>query len=122
MHVSKLLGPDIEKALERMNPLNVRHWLGYAGGGKVPPENEYARLLAAMAAGEDAEARFHAILKPQAMVERGGLFRGAIEDCYVGAFFDPALRTRFEKAIHALVARNGLEKDRDADLVVEAAE
>ena len=31
-------------------------------------------------------------------------------------------RTRFEKAIHALVARNGLEKDRDADLVVEAAE
>ena len=31
-------------------------------------------------------------------------------------------RTRFEKAIAALVARNGLEKDRDADLVVEAAE
>jgi hypothetical protein len=31
-------------------------------------------------------------------------------------------RTRFEKAIHALVTRNGLEKDRDADLVVEAAE
>ena len=31
-------------------------------------------------------------------------------------------RTRFEKAIHALVARNGLEKDRDAGLVLEAAE
>ena len=31
-------------------------------------------------------------------------------------------RTRFEKAIHALVVRNGLEKDRDADLVVGAAE
>jgi hypothetical protein len=31
-------------------------------------------------------------------------------------------RTRFEKAIHVLVRRNGLEKDRDADLVVEAAE
>jgi hypothetical protein len=31
-------------------------------------------------------------------------------------------RTRFEKAIHALVARNGLEKDRDAGLVVDAAE
>ncbi len=31
-------------------------------------------------------------------------------------------RTRYEKAIHALVARNRLEKDRDADLVVEAAE
>lgn len=50
----------IEKALERMNPLNVRHWLGYAGGGKVPPENEYARLLSAMATGPDAEAQFHA--------------------------------------------------------------
>lgn len=31
-------------------------------------------------------------------------------------------RTRFEKAIHALVARNGLEKERDAGLVVDAAE
>lgn len=33
-------------------------------------------------------------------------------------------RTRFEKAIHALVARNGLEKElkRDDDVVVEAAE
>jgi len=31
-------------------------------------------------------------------------------------------RTRFEKAIHALIARHGLEKDRDAGLVMEAAE
>ena len=31
-------------------------------------------------------------------------------------------RTRFEKAIHAVVARNGLETDRDAGLVLEAAE
>lgn len=31
-------------------------------------------------------------------------------------------RTRFERAIHTLVARNGLEQDHDADLVVEAAE
>ncbi|MFT3687746.1 hypothetical protein [Paenirhodobacter sp.] len=31
-------------------------------------------------------------------------------------------RTRFEKAIHTLIARNGLEKDRDAGAVVEAAE
>lgn len=31
-------------------------------------------------------------------------------------------RTRFEKAVHALVARNGLEKDRDAGLVVDTAE
>lgn len=31
-------------------------------------------------------------------------------------------RTRFEKSIHILIARNGLEKDHDFDLVVEAAE
>ena len=31
-------------------------------------------------------------------------------------------RTRFEKSIHMLIARNGLEKDHDPDLVVEAAE
>ena len=31
-------------------------------------------------------------------------------------------RTRFEKIIHELIARNGLEKDRDAGLVVDAAE
>lgn len=31
-------------------------------------------------------------------------------------------RTRFEKSIHTLIARNGLEKDHDFDLVVEAAE
>jgi hypothetical protein len=30
-------------------------------------------------------------------------------------------RTRFEKAIHTLVQRNGLEKDRDAGMVVDAA-
>ena len=31
-------------------------------------------------------------------------------------------RTRFEKSIHTLIARNGLEKDHDFDLVVDAAE
>ena len=31
-------------------------------------------------------------------------------------------RTRFEKAVHALVARNGLETDRDAGMVVDTVE
>lgn len=31
-------------------------------------------------------------------------------------------RTRFEKAVHTLIARHGLEKDRDAGMVVDAAE
>ncbi len=45
----------------------------------------------ARAIGNVLSARFHAILKPQAMIERSGLFRGAIEDRYVGAFFDPSV-------------------------------
>jgi hypothetical protein len=35
-------------------------------------------------------ARYQAILTPQLMVERSDLFSGAIEDRYVGAFFDSA--------------------------------
>jgi hypothetical protein len=42
----------------------------------------------ARAIGSVLESRFRAILNPQLMVERAGLFRGAIEDRYVGAFFD----------------------------------
>jgi hypothetical protein len=34
-------------------------------------------------------ARFSAILNPRIIAERGDLFRGAIEDRYVGAFLDP---------------------------------
>ena len=33
-------------------------------------------------------ARYHAILNPELAAERGELFRGPIEDRYVGAFFD----------------------------------
>ena len=70
----------------------VVRWFGNRYVLRVPrtrpfTENEvrFARSI-----GTVLSARFHAILKPQAMVERGGLFRGAIEDRYVGAFFDPA--------------------------------
>jgi hypothetical protein len=42
----------------------------------------------ARAIGSVLESRYRAILNPQLMVERSGLFRGAIEDRYVGAFFD----------------------------------
>ena len=42
----------------------------------------------ARAIGSVLESRFRAILNPQLMVERAGLFRGSIEDRYVGAFFD----------------------------------
>jgi hypothetical protein len=46
-------------------------------------EVRFARAIGAV-----LSARYRAILSPQLMVERGDLFRGAIEDRYVGAFFD----------------------------------
>jgi hypothetical protein len=49
----------------------------------TPHEIRFARAI-----GSVLEARYRAILNPELMVERPGLFRGAIEDRYVGAFFD----------------------------------
>jgi hypothetical protein len=43
----------------------------------------------AQAIGAVLAARFTAILNPRIIAERGDLFRGAIEDRYVGAFLDP---------------------------------
>ena len=52
--------------------------------GRSPPTKcGFARAIGAV-----LSARYRAILSPQLMVERGDLFRGAIEDRYVGAFFD----------------------------------
>lgn len=66
-------------------------WFGNRYVLRVPgqqPFTEY-EVRFARAIGHVLSARFHAILKPQAIIERSGLFRGAIEDRYVGAFFDP---------------------------------
>jgi len=46
-------------------------------------EVEFAKAIGAV-----LESRFRSILNPQLLIERPGLFRGAIEDRYVGAFFD----------------------------------
>ena len=53
-------------------------------GGRLPSTKcgLRARLASVL------ESRYRAILNPQLMVDRAGLFRGAIEDRYVGAFFD----------------------------------
>jgi hypothetical protein len=51
----------------------------------TPHEIRFARAIGAVLA-----ARYRAILSPRLMVERGELFRGAIEDRYVGAFLDEA--------------------------------
>ena len=49
----------IEKSIAAMNSDVVKHWLGYAGGRDDLKDNEYGRLLTAMAEGEAAEKQFH---------------------------------------------------------------
>jgi hypothetical protein len=70
----------------------VVRWFGNRYVLRVPRQRPFTEneVRFARAIGTVLSARFHAILKPQAIIERGGLFRGAIEDRYVGAFFDPA--------------------------------
>ena len=70
--------------------LTVR-WFGNRYVLRVPGQRPFTadEVRFARAIGMVLAARFHAILKPQAIIERSGLFRGAIEDRYVGAFFTP---------------------------------
>jgi hypothetical protein len=49
----------------------------------TPHETRFARAIGSVLA-----ARYRAIFNPKLMAERGDLFRGAIEDRYVGAFLD----------------------------------
>jgi hypothetical protein len=49
----------------------------------TPHEVRFARAIGAVLA-----ARYRAILNPRVVAERGVLFRGAIEDRYIGAFLD----------------------------------
>jgi len=65
-------------------------WFGTRYQLKVPVNRPFtpAEVRFAKAIGSVLESRYRAILNPQLMVERAGLFRGAIEDRYVGAFFD----------------------------------
>lgn len=66
-------------------------WFGNRYVLRVPGQRPFTsdEVRFARAIGMVLAARFHAILKPQAIIERSGLFRGAIEDRYVGAFFTP---------------------------------
>ena len=65
-------------------------WFGTRYILRVPARRPFtpAEVRFAKAIGSVLESRYRAILNPQLMVERAGLFRGAIEDRYVGAFFD----------------------------------
>ena len=61
----------------------------------TPHEVRLVRAIGAVLA-----ARYLAVLNPRIVAERGDLFRGAIEDRYVGALFDPE-----SYPIHAREAR-----------------
>jgi hypothetical protein len=65
-------------------------WFGTRYRLRVPERRPFTphEIRLARAIGSVLAARYHAILNPKAMVERGELFRGAIEDRYVGAFAD----------------------------------
>jgi hypothetical protein len=65
-------------------------WFGTRYGLRVPERRPFTphEIRLARSIGSVLAARYHAILNPKAMIERGELFRGAIEDRYVGAFAD----------------------------------
>jgi hypothetical protein len=69
----------------------IVRWFGTRYTLRVPGRwvftSHEVRLAAAI--GAVLAARFSAILNPRIIAERGDLFRGAIEDRYVGAFLDP---------------------------------
>ena len=77
------------EATEDPSALAVR-WFGNRYVLRVPHARPFTahEVRFARSIGAVLESRYRAILNPQLMVDRSGLFRGAIEDRYVGAFFD----------------------------------
>jgi hypothetical protein len=65
-------------------------WFGTRHVLHVPPSRPFTahEVRLARAIGAVLAARYRAIFDPKQMLERGDLFRGAIEDRYVGAFLD----------------------------------
>ena len=69
--------------------LSIR-WFGMRHVLHVPARRPFTphEVRLARAIGTVLAARYRAIFDPKQMLERGDLFRGAIEDRYVGAFLD----------------------------------
>jgi hypothetical protein len=84
--------PDTRLAIEpSANPsaLIIR-WFGTRYTLRVPGRWAFSahEVRLAQVIGAVLAARYHAILNPRIIAERGDLFRGVIEDRYVGAFLD----------------------------------
>ena len=71
--------------------LSIR-WFGTRHVLHVPARRPFTEheVRLARAIGTVLAARYRAIFDPKQMLERGELFRGAIEDRYIGAFLDNA--------------------------------
>jgi hypothetical protein len=76
--------PSIEPSTLSLSWAGTRYSLRIPGRGTLTPHQiRMARAIVAV-----IRARYRAILNPELAAERGELFRGPIEDRYVGAFFD----------------------------------
>jgi hypothetical protein len=88
------LSSDGRLAIEPTNDpsvLSIR-WFGSRHVLHVPARRPFTRheVRLAKAIGSVLAMRYRALFDPRQMLERGELFRGAIEDRYVGAFLDGA--------------------------------
>jgi hypothetical protein len=85
--------PDARLSIEpSANPAAlIIKWLGTRYTLRVPGPWMFTahEVRLAQAIGAVLAAHSRAILNPRIIAERGDLFRGAIEDRYVGAFLDP---------------------------------
>ena len=86
------LSSDGRLAIEPTNDpsvLSIR-WFGSRHVLRVPARRPFTRdeVRLARAIGAVLASRYRAIFDPKQMLERGELFRGAIEDHYVAAFLD----------------------------------
>ena len=86
------LSSDGRLAIEPTNDpsvLSIR-WFGTRHVLHVPAKRPFTahEVRLARAIGTVLATRYRAIFDPKQMLERGDLFRGAIEDRYVGAFLD----------------------------------
>lgn len=88
----------------------IVRWFGTRYTLRVPGRWVFTahEVRLAQAIGAVLAARFSAILNPRIIAERGDLFRGAIEDRYVGAFLD--------KRSYAIEAREA-RADRVASII-----
>ena len=94
--------PSIEPSTLSLSWAGTRYLLRMPGRGTFTPHQiRMARAIVAV-----IRARHRAIVNPELAAERGELFRGPIEDRYVGAFFDerPYTDARAEGAVDRIAS------------------